>query len=86
MGTYVAENSTYEGAASDDGSGVMTPGQPIYLRVIAVNSNGAGEASDSIQLIPAALPSAPAEITVTYNDDGSLTLDWPIPLDTGGGD
>jgi hypothetical protein len=37
-------------------------------------------------LIPAALPSGPSEITVTYNDDGSLTLDWPVPADTGGGD
>ena len=51
-----------------------------------MNTNGAGEASDSIELIPAALPSAPSTISVTYNDDGSLTLDWTVPADTGGGD
>lgn len=54
--------------------------------MVAVNSNGDGEASDPIELIPAALPSADETITVAYNDDGSLTLDWTVPLDTGGGD
>jgi hypothetical protein len=37
-------------------------------------------------LIPAALPIAPAEITITYGILGTLTLDWPIPVSTGGGD
>ena len=35
---------------------------------------------------PAALPSPPAEVRVSHGADGSLTLDWDVPLDTGGGD
>lgn len=79
-------DGTYIGRAADDGSAVMVPGQVIALRVVAVNANGDGEPSDSIDLIPSALPSGPAGIYVTYNDDGSLTLDWDVPADTGGGD
>lgn len=63
----------------------------MALRVVAKNGicpltvcDGAG--SDHINLIPAALPDAPAVITITYGILGTLTLDWPIPVSTGGGD
>lgn len=70
---------------------LVVPGQTVSLRVVAKNGicplsvcDGAG--SDHIDLIPAALPDAPAEITITYGILGTLTLDWPIPVSTGGGD
>jgi len=56
------------------------------LRVIAVNALGSGTPSDRITLVPAALPQPPAEIRVTYGIEGTLTLDWDVPTDTGGGD
>jgi hypothetical protein len=69
----------------EDGTLVL-PGQPVSLRVVALNALGTGEPSERIVLIPAALPSASPEIRVSYGLDGSLTLDWDVPLDTGGGD
>jgi hypothetical protein len=74
------------GRAVDGGAGVLISGAPGYLRVVPLNSRGAGEPSDPILLVPAALPSAPAAIRVTYARDGYLTLDWDVPTDTGGGD
>ena len=66
----------------------MTGGVSIPLRVIAINSIGEGTPSDKIDLIPSALPSAPASISVTtallrkdYND-----LVWTASTDTGIGD
>ena len=53
---------------------------------MAINSLGAGEPSERIELIPAALPSGSTAIRVSYGLDGSLTLDWDVPLDTGGDD
>ena len=74
-------------AASGAVEALVHPGQPLSLRVIAWNDLGDGEPSDRITLVPAALPSAPAEIrTTTYGLDGSLALEWDIPSDTGGGD
>lgn len=51
-----------------------------------INALGIGEPSDPIQLVPAALPTPPAVIRVTYARTGYLTLDWDVPVDTGGGD
>lgn len=74
------------GRAADGGAGVLLSGQPGYLRVVPINALGAGEPSDPIRLVPAALPSPPAVIRVTFARSGYLTLDWDVPTDTGGGD
>jgi hypothetical protein len=65
---------------------LVVPGQAVALRVVASNMLGRGQASDRIVLYPAALPSGPAAIRVSYGSDGTLGLDWDVPLDTGGGD
>jgi hypothetical protein len=79
------------GRAADDGAGggaapYFLPGRAVSLRLRARNLLGLGEPSARITLYPAALPSAPAEVRTTYGADGTLTLDWDIPLLTGGGD
>jgi hypothetical protein len=78
--------TTNVGRAMDDGSNVLIPGQAGSLRVVPYNALGQGEPSDPIQLVPAALPTPPAVIRVTYHREGYLTLDWDVPVDTGGGD
>lgn len=37
-------------------------------------------------LYATALPSGPASMTCVHELDGSLTLTWTVPADTGGGD
>jgi hypothetical protein len=37
-------------------------------------------------LTPASLPNGPADISVAYGADGTLTLTWDVPTDTGGGE
>ena len=64
----------------------VVPGQAVSLRVVARNLLGLGKPSDRTTLDPAALPSGPEAVRVTYGADGTLTLDWDVPADTGGGD
>ena len=68
------------------GGPFIKAGQAVSLRVVARNALGLGTPSGRVTLTPAALPSAPASIAVVYEADGSLTLSWPLPTDTGGGD
>ncbi len=56
------------------------------MRISAINALGNGYWSDPIVLTPSALPSGPVNIYVVYNIEGTLTLSWDVPLDTGGGD
>ena len=65
---------------------LVVPGQAVALRVVASNLLGRGQASDRVTLYPAALPSGPEAIRVSFGSDGTLALDWDVPLDTGGGD
>lgn len=64
----------------------IVPGVPVNLKIRAKNDLDWGYWSDTIVLTPSALPSGPANIYVTYNIEGTLRLDWDVPLDTGGSD
>jgi hypothetical protein len=86
IATGVAGLSGRVADAAGGGTSYVVAGQSVSLRVLARNALNVGEPSDRITLVPAALPSAPAAIRVTYGQDGSLALDWDASADTGGGD
>jgi len=65
---------------------ILTPGAPVAITVTAVNSVGSGVASTPVTLTPATLPSAPASISVVALGKSAITLEWPVPSDTGIGD
>ena len=52
----------------------LTPGVSTHITVTAINSVGNGISSTSITLIPSALPSTPASISVTDYQKNAMTL------------
>ena len=64
----------------------LTPGVSTHITVTAINSVGNGISSTSITLIPLALPSAPASVSVADSQKNAMTLQWSVPSDTGIGD
>ena len=64
----------------------LTSGTSYTVTVTAKNVVNSGIASDSVVLIPSALPGVPGAITVTTYAKNSLTLQWSAPADTGAGD
>ena len=64
----------------------LTSGTSYTITVTAKNVIGSGIISDSVVLIPSALPGAPTNITVATYEKNSLTLQWSSPTDTGAGD
>jgi len=69
-----------------NGNLTIIPGVKVNLKILAVNALGSGYWSDIIVLTPSALPSGPVNIYVVFNIEGTLTLSWDVPMDTGGGD
>ena len=66
-GALNSASGKLEAAVSDTGgTSYVVAGQSVSLRVVANNARGAGQPSDRITLVPAALPSAPAAIRVCY--------------------
>ena len=64
----------------------LTSGTSYTITVTAKNAIGSGIVSDSVVLIPSALPGTPIDITVATYEKNSLTLQWSSPTDTGAGD
>ena len=61
----------------------LEPGVLVDLRVLAVNENGEGAASETITLTPAALPGPSSTIQVDEYSGNYLMLSWAVPTDTG---
>ena len=91
---YNSGTSTWADAVSQSMNGAhtggavnsLTAGVLAQLRIVAMNSLGYGTPSQSIQLTPAALPSAPGSIIVTAYGGDYLALSWTSPTDTGASD
>lgn len=64
----------------------LVSGYPVKLRLVARNSLGYGNPSDSIELVPSSRPSAPGPVQVTNYGGDYLDLEWAAPLDTGAND
>jgi predicted phage tail protein len=61
----------------------LTNGQTYYYVVAAVNSAGAGAASNELSAVPKAAPSAPRSL-VAKAKSGQIKLTWLAPLSDGG--
>jgi fibronectin type III domain protein len=61
----------------------LTNGQTYYYEVAAVNSAGAGAASNELSAVPKAPPSAPRNL-VAKAKVGQIKLTWLAPLSNGG--
>ena len=65
-----------------DSDADFEPGTPYTVQVRAVNSMGAGAASDQVSATPADVPSAPYNLSATQGP-GEITISFTAP-DTGG--
>ena len=61
----------------------LTNGQTYYYVVAAVNSEGAGTASNELSAVPKAPPSAPRSLAAKAKS-GQIRLTWLAPLSNGG--
>ena len=61
----------------------LTNGMEYFVRVLAVNARGDGEGSMEVPFTPATSPGPPRSV-VAVRGDGSVTVTWEEPTDTGG--
>lgn len=76
VATVDADTTTW----TDDG---LSNGTPYTYAVSAVNDVGEGPPSASVEVTPAAVPTAPRALTGRPGD-GQVTLTWAAPVDDGG--
>jgi hypothetical protein len=62
----------------------LAPGIPVYGRVTAFNTRGAGTPSRVIQMTPTSQPNAVRNSTVVVSSDTSLAVSWLPPISDGG--
>ena len=62
----------------------LTQGTTYYYRIRGRNSEGDGEWSSVVSVLPVTTPSSPPGVLVTQGGDQSTYLAWALPLDSGG--
>lgn len=63
----------------------LTTGQVYRVRILAFNIIGTGAPSTILEIMPASLPGAPNQPTVTLSSSSQITLTWTQDAGTDGG-
>ena len=72
MATLDADTLTYTETS-------LTTGEIYTWRVIAVNVIGSGPESASIEIMAAAVPDAPLDVTMVSQSQTDITISWTAP-------